>query len=111
MRPVIAISGLVLAAMLAALAYGFLAGDGWSEVRALTAYPWFNVTIVDVYAGLVLFGVWIAYRERPLAATLWIVALLALGNVLAALYALLAAARSRGDWSRFWLGRRAPGSG
>jgi len=40
-----------------------------------------------------------------------IVALLALGNVLAALYALLAAARSRGDWSRFWLGRRAPGSG
>ena len=30
------------------------------EVATLTAYPWFNVSLVDVYVGFALFG--LAFR-------------------------------------------------
>ena len=96
------------AAMAAALLYGFTQGDGWTEVGALVAYPWFNVSLVDVYVGFALFCGWIVYRERsPLRAAGWILPILLLGNVASCVYALLAHARSGGDWPRFWLGRRA----
>ena len=95
-------------AMAAALLYGFTQGDGWTEVKALVGYPWFNVSLVDVYVGFALLGGWIAYRERsPLRAAGWILLILVLGNLVSCVYALLALARSDGDWSRFWLGRRA----
>jgi hypothetical protein len=110
-KAVAALAGALLVVMIGALVYGFTQGDGWSEVRTLTGFPWFNVTIVDVYVGFILFAVWIGYRERPLPAAAWIVALMALGNALAALYALIAALRAHGDWSRFWLGRHAPQAG
>lgn len=108
MKGAIALAAALLIVMLGALAYGFTRGDGWSELGALMGYPWFVVTLIDVYVGFILFAVWIAYREEPLRAAIWIIALLVLGNAFAALYALVALARSRGDWSRFWLGARAP---
>jgi hypothetical protein len=95
-------------AMAAALVYGFTLGDGWTEVRTLVAYPWFNVSLVDVYVGFALVGGWIAYRERsPLRAAGWIVLIMLLGNLVSCVYALWALARSGGDWRLFWLGHRA----
>lgn len=100
------------AVMAAALLYGFTQGDGWSEVGALVAYPWFNVSLVDVYVGFALFGGWVVYRERsPFRAGVWIVLILVLGNLVSCAYALLALARSGGDWRVFWLGRRAAAAG
>lgn len=97
--------GLGFAAMAAALVYGFARGGGWAEVAELTGYPWFNVSLVDVYVGFALFGAWIVRREpSPLVATVWIVLILALGNLIACGYALLALARSRGDARLFWMG-------
>jgi hypothetical protein len=105
MRAAWVLVGIGLVAMAVALAYGFTRGGGWDEVRTLTAYPWFNVSLVDVYVGFALFGAWVAYREeRVIVAAAWIVAILTLGNLVACVYAALALRGSGGDWTRFWLG-------
>ena len=96
-----------LVAMVGGLAYGFLAGDGFDEVRTLLGSPWFVVSLIDVYVGFILIAIWIAYRDRPLPAALWIVLLFVLGNAVSCLYALIALTRCSGDWRRFWLGRHA----
>ena len=80
----------LLAAMLAALVYGFGWGGGWAEVRELLNYPWFVVSLVDVYVCFALISVWIAARETPARAAAWIAALLLLGSAVACVYALLA---------------------
>ncbi len=64
--------------------------------------------MVDVYVGFTFLSAWIVYREKSLARAFpWMAAVLTLGNVVAALYAFLAAVGSGGDWQRFWLGARA----
>jgi hypothetical protein len=51
---------------------------------------------------------WVFFREKSLlAAALWMVAVMVLGNFLTSLYVLLALFGSRGDWKRFWMGHRA----
>lgn len=98
-----------LAAMAVGLVYGFTQGDGWSEVSTLVAYPWFNVSLIDVYVGFALFSGWVVFRERhPARAVLWIVLIAALGNFICCGYAAIALYRSEGDWIRFWMGSRAP---
>lgn len=95
-------------AMAAAIVYGLVAGNFGAEGAQLLQMPWGIVTLVDVYVGFVLFALWIAYRETSLPAKVaWIVALMLLGNLMAAIYVLLALNASRGDWHRFFLGRRA----
>lgn len=69
-----------------ALVYGFGFGEGWSEVRELVGYPWFVVSLIDVYVGFILFACWIAVRERVLAAAIWILLLMTLGNIIACGY-------------------------
>ena len=73
-------------AMGGALVYGFGFGEGWSEVRELVGYPWFVVSLIDVYVGFILFACWIAVRERVLAAVIWILLLMTLGNIIACGY-------------------------
>ena len=82
-------------AMSAGLVYGFGFGDGWAEVQLLMDYPWFVVSLVDVYVGFALFSFWIIVRERPLVAVAWIVPLMLLGNVIACVYAFLALRRAQ----------------
>jgi len=90
----------LLAAMLAALVYGFGWGGGWAEVRELLAFPWFVVSLVDVYVCFALIGVWIASRETPARAAAWIAALLLLGSAVACVYALLALRAGAGPTAR-----------
>ena len=52
--------------MAAVICYGLLAGDLRGEARILLAYPWFHVTMTDLYTGFLLFGGWIVFRERSL---------------------------------------------
>ena len=77
-------------AMAAALVYGFGFGGGWSEVRTLMDYPWFVVSLVDVYVGFILFACWIVSRERLVPAVVWIALLMTLGNLIACIYVLYA---------------------
>lgn len=95
-------------AMAAAIVYGVAAGDFGAEGAQLLQMPWGIVTLVDVYVGFALFSMWIVYREAALPPkVVWIVLLLLLGNLLAAVYVLLALNASRGDWRKFFLGRHA----
>jgi len=91
----------------AGLVYGFTQGGGWGEVRTLVQYPWFNVSLVDVYVGFALFSGWIACRERPLVSVPLIILVLLLGNIVSCAYLIATALRSRGDRRRFWMGRLA----
>lgn len=106
MKPVtgsiLLIAGTVL--MAGALAYGFLVGNGWSEVSQLVTYPWFNVSLVDVYVGFALFCAWIWTRERSaIIAWIWIIAVMLLGNLVACVYALLALRKATNP-RQFWMG-------
>ena len=74
-----------------------LAVTGWASTQcALSAiprevwtHPWFIATLVDAYWGFVTFYVWAAWKERGWAARiLWLVAVLALGNIAMAVYLL-----------------------
>ncbi len=91
-----------------AIAYGFIIGDFFGEARVLLGYPWFHISMVDLYLGFFLFGGWIAFRERsPWVAACWIVSLCLLGNLSSCAYGILALYQSRGNWRKFWMGSRA----
>lgn len=50
---------------------------------------WFHATLADAYCGFLTFYCWLAYRERTCAARLlWLIAILALGNIAMAAYVL-----------------------
>jgi hypothetical protein len=90
------------------LCLGILAGLLWattqaSQVRSvfdnghLLRDPWFVATLVDAYAGFLLFWTWVAWREASIPnAILWFVALMTLGNMAAAAYLLWRLYRTRG---------------
>ena len=57
-------------------------GDLWPD-------PWFRATLVDAYCGFLTFYAWVFYRERTWAGRgLWLVAILALGNIAMSVYVL-----------------------
>jgi hypothetical protein len=102
-----AIALLCLLAMTGVLVYGFVAGDFGKEGGQLLSMPWGIVSLVDLYAGFVLFSGWIVYREKSLPrSAVWVVLMMVLGFWTASLYTLLALQRSGGDWRRFWMGER-----
>ncbi len=108
MRVALILVALGFALMAVAVPYGFAAGGGREELRALWALPWGKVSFADVYVGFLLVCGWIAYRERAGWVTaIWVVLILTLGNLVSCLYVGIALWRARGDWRRFWLGARA----
>jgi Protein of unknown function (DUF1475) len=70
-------------------------GEGvFAAAGRLWADAWFRATLADAYFGFLAVYVWIAWRERALAARLiWLVLLLALGNIAIAGYFLWALSR------------------
>jgi hypothetical protein len=112
MRIVKALGILGALAMTGVLIYGFGWGDFSSEGGLLLSMPWGIVSLVDLYVGFVLFSGWILYRERSVGIALaWIVLVMVLGFFTASVYVVWTGFRSRGDWTRFWMGARAPGTG
>jgi hypothetical protein len=71
-------------------------------------FPWFVVSLIRCVRRLrTRSRRWIDLpRERPLAAVIWIVLLMTLGNAIACFYVLVCLARSGGSWPAFWLGAR-----
>jgi len=103
---VIALIGLL--AMTGILVYGFTVGDFSAEGTKLLAMPWGIVSLVDLYVGFALFSCWIVFREKAfLPSIIWVVLMMVLGFWTGALYTLIALQTSRGDWKRFWYGKRA----
>ncbi len=107
MKILIALACLGAAAMTAVLVYGFVQGTFAVDGRQLLSMPWGIVSLVDLYVAFILFAAWILFREGgSLRSWAWIGAVMVLGSLAICLYVLVCARASRGDWSRFFLGRR-----
>ncbi len=109
MRTTIAAAAVGATVLAVLIGWATASGRFWEEGSALFAMPWGRVTLVDLYVGFALFSGWVLFRERSKARALACVALvMTLGNAFAAVYVAGALVRSRGCWSRFWLGHRSP---
>jgi len=105
---IIATVGFVI--MFASIVNAVIHGNLAEEGRLLIDMPWGFVSLVDIYLGLLLFCIWIIWRERfrPSAA-LWVLLVMTLGNLLSCLYLIKVCRESRGNINRFWLGDRYSG--
>lgn len=93
--------------------YAALAGkEGINVIKGfetVCAEPWGLATMFDAYFGFLVFWLYVAWRERTVAARLgWLVALLLLGNFAIAAYALLClfAAREETDLGKVFFTRK-----
>ena len=61
----------------------------WQTPQSLVTHPWFIATLFDTYFGFLTFWLWLAWRERGwLSRLLWLIAILALGNIAMSSYML-----------------------
>lgn len=89
------VSVLALLVMVGAISFGLASGDFGAEGSKILGLAWGKVTLIDLYVGLALFGMWVAFRERSVLPTImWWVLLVVMGNLAAAAYLTIAAFRS-----------------
>ena len=82
-------AAVVLVAMLAVTTWASSEIAVWKIPRDVVTHPWFIATLFDTYFGFLTFYVWLAYKETSnLARILWLLAILALGNIAMAIYLL-----------------------
>jgi len=67
--------------------------------------PWGIVSLVDLYAGFILFSIWIFYKEPMNKSIVWVFFVMILGNLATALYVLYSFRTSEGDINKFFLGK------
>lgn len=97
-----------LLAMTVVLIYGFTVGNFSEDGAKILSNPWGIVSLVDLYVGFGLFSAWIVFREKSLLpSVIWVILMMVLGFWAGALYTFLALQASKGDWKRFWYGKRA----
>ena len=82
---VLSLLGMVI--MTATIVFGFVSGGFTDEGSAIWALSWGKVTLIDLYVGLFLFGIWVSVRERRSSALVaWWLGLVVFGNLAAAVY-------------------------
>lgn len=107
LRYITAVAWIGLLAMSGALVYALAAGHFYDDGSKLLANPWGFATVVDVYVGFALFVCWVAWREtRITRAITWIVLIMLGGNLVSAVYVLVALRSSKGSIAHFWHGPR-----
>jgi hypothetical protein len=83
---------LILLTMIAVTSLSSLRVPLWNSVDEFTwvRSPWAVATLFDAYFGFLTFFVWVAYKERSAASRiLWLVLIMAFGNIAMASYILL----------------------
>ena len=61
----------------------------WEIPASVGGHPWFIATLFDTYWAFFTFYLWVCYKERSaLARVVWFVAIVLLGNMAMAAYAL-----------------------
>ena len=71
----------------------------------IPSLPWGIVSLVDLYGGFILIGIWISYKEKWLSALIWIFFLMILGNLTTAIYVIYSLNKSKGNISKFFMGK------
>ena len=62
----------------------------WSAIPSFAASPWSMATLYDAYFGFITFFCWLAWRERSRGIKIvWLVLIMALGNIAMSLYVLI----------------------
>lgn len=80
----------VLVAMLGVTSWASMHVPLWETPREVVGHPWFIATLFDTYFGFLIFYLWVAYKETGIVArVLWLLAILLLGNIAMAVYALI----------------------
>ncbi len=80
---------LVLVSMLAVTGWASSSVALWKTPREVATHPWFIATLVDAYFGFLTFWCWVCWKETLWGKrVLWLVAVLLLGNIAMAIYAL-----------------------
>lgn len=105
---VIAIMGVNMANVV--LNSGMNHGVGFDTFLAGASDPWQLFINNDLVAGLLFMVGWIIVREqggRGIDTVAWVWMTMWWGNIVVAAYVLRAAGQARGDWTRFFMGRRA----
>lgn len=81
--------GFVLVAMLAVTTWASLHENVFAGGAKILAEPWGIATLFDTYLGFLTFYVWVLYKEVSwLQRLVWLIAILLLGNIAMAIYAL-----------------------
>ena len=94
--------------MLFMIVFSLLTGDFFEQGSILMGLVWGQMSLVDLYVGFALFSLWIVFREKAVVpSVIWVVLMMVLGFWAGAMYTLLALQSSKGDWKRFWYGKRA----
>ncbi|MEZ0276012.1 MAG: DUF1475 family protein [Roseimicrobium sp.] len=61
----------------------------WKTPREVATHPWFIATLFDAYFGFLTFYCWVCWKETSWTKrVVWLVAILLLGNIAMAVYAL-----------------------
>ena len=71
----------------------------------IPSLPWGVVSLVDLYAGFILVGIWIFYKEKTVSALVWIFFLMTLGNLTTAIYVIYSLNKSKGNITKFFMGK------
>lgn len=88
--------GAILVVMLSVTATASLERGVFTAGAALWPDPWFRATLADAYCGFLAFYAWVFYREPSWPArVLWLLAILALGNIATSVYVLIKLFRLR----------------
>jgi len=100
---VVACAGFII--MSATVLYAIVFGNLFIEGPQLVDMPWGLVSLVDIYLGLMLFSLWVIWREEysPIG-LLWMILIISLGNMISCIYIIKACWQAEGNISKFWLG-------
>lgn len=80
----------VLISMLAVTTWASKQVPLWKIPYDTWTHPWWIATLFDAYWGFLTFYCWVVYKETSvLARGVWLVAILLLGNIAMAVYALI----------------------
>jgi len=81
---------LVLGSMLAVTTWAGLRSSIFAIPAVVTSHPWFIATLFDTYWAFFTFYLWLAYKESCwISSTLWLVAVVLLGNIAMSIYCLI----------------------
>lgn len=88
----------ISATMIAVSVYTSLRSDLFAEFGRLVREPWMAATLVDFYLNILLFSIWVMWRERrPARSLAWTAAFVLLGSIATAFYLFLRIQRLRPD--------------
>ncbi|MCP5157873.1 MAG: DUF1475 family protein [Gammaproteobacteria bacterium] len=106
LRIVVIACGILLGLLIAAILIASKQSHVLVGLRHMLADPWGIVTLLDLGVGLLFIATWMALVESSLRrASLWIIALFLLGNVVTLAYLLCRTCRVR-HWSELFLPSR-----